>query len=70
MKTYGRTFDAHGSMLMERRQRAHAEIAAHLEEEGAVPLTVGAYQMMAGIHAAAASGVQILSARRSHDAQR
>ena len=45
MKTYTGIFEAHGSLVVARSQKAHADIAARLEKEGTTQLTVGAFQM-------------------------
>ena len=45
MKTYTDIFDAHGAMVLARSQKAQADIVAASEKEGALPLTLGAYQM-------------------------
>jgi len=45
MKTYNRIFETHADALLARSQQAKTDIAASLEQAGALPLTVGAYQM-------------------------
>lgn len=45
MKIYHDIFGAHGAMVLARSQQAKADIVATLGKEGALPLTVGAYQM-------------------------
>lgn len=45
MRTYHSIFEAHSAMVLARSQQAREAIAAALHREGALPLTVGAYQM-------------------------
>jgi len=45
MKIYDSIFDGHAALALERSRRVREEIAAGLAEEGALPLTVGAFQM-------------------------
>jgi predicted amidohydrolase len=45
MEVYNSIFEGHAALLLARSRQVHADIAAGLAEAGAIPLTVGAFQM-------------------------
>lgn len=45
MKTYRDIFETYGAMILARSKKTHADIVTGLGKKGALPLTVGMYQM-------------------------